>query len=260
MIELSNLTKRFSAAGRPAVDSVFLKVQRGEFLVLLGASGSGKTTTLKMINRLIEPTSGEIRINGQSTSTGDPVALRRSIGYVFQEVGLFPHLSVRENAGLPLRLVGTHPPEADQRVDELLARVDLDPEEYGDRRPQELSGGQRQRVGVARALAASPSVVLMDEPFGAVDPITRAGLQTEIKTLHHDLQLTIVMVTHDLFEALLLADRIGVMTNGKLVALGTPHELLTGDLHPDARALLSAPREQIDRLSHLLTPPADSHE
>lgn len=225
---------------------------RGEFLAILGESGSGKTTTLKLVNRLIEPTAGTIQIDNVDVASTDPVMLRRGIGYVFQEIGLFPHISVRENAGAVLRLLGQSPEQIRERSDEMLTMVGLAPEEFGSRLPSELSGGQRQRVGVARALAAKPGIMLMDEPFGALDPITRVALQDQFQSIRKDLGLTVVMVTHDVHEALLLADRIAIMQHGKIVAEGTPAYLLRHPGHAYAEALLSAPRDQAAKLSALM--------
>src|SRR5687767_1133285 len=212
MIELVDLEKRYGDT--VAVDRVSLRVEKGELLVLLGGSGSGKTTTLKMINRLIEPTAGTVKLDGQDVAGLAAPELRRRIGYAFQAIGLFPHLSVAQNVGITPRLLGWEPAKIAARVDELLDRVDLPAAKYRERRPHELSGGQQQRVGVARALAAEPSVVLFDEPFGALDSVTRARLQEELVALRRALALTAIFVTHDIDEALLLADRIAVMRDG----------------------------------------------
>ena len=205
-----------------AVDDVSLEVAEGEFLAIVGGSGSGKTTLLRLANRLIEADSGTITVEGEDVRAVDPVALRRRIGYVFQSGGLFPHISVAGNIGITPKLSGKPAPEISARVDELLDLVRLDRGEYRDRFPHELSGGQRQRVGVARALAARPKIVLMDEPFGALDPLTRDALGDDFRDLHRKLGLTTVMITHDMTEAILLADRIAVMRAGRLVAQGTP--------------------------------------
>lgn len=212
--------------GRALVADLHLRIQRGETLVLLGRSGSGKTTTLKLINRLLDPTAGEVLVEGRRTIDWDPIRLRRSIGYVIQEVGLFPHFSVERNVGLVPSLEGWESPRIRARVRELLALVGLDPDEFASRRPHELSGGQRQRVGVARALAADPPILLMDEPFGALDPVTRAELQREFRRLAARLGKTIVFVTHDVREALLLGTRIALLAEGKLVAVYPPAEFL----------------------------------
>ena len=212
--------------GRTLLSDLTLEVHRGETLVLLGRSGSGKTTTMKLINRLIDPTEGEVRVDGKSTLEWDPIQLRRRIGYVIQEVGLFPHLSVEENIGLVPRLEEWDAERIKARARALLATVGLDPDLFAARFPAQLSGGQRQRVGVARALAADPPVMLLDEPFGALDPITRRDIQQEFKTLQQRLQKTMVFVTHDVREALLLAHRIGLVKDGKMVLLGPPSDLL----------------------------------
>lgn len=211
--------------GRALIYALSLEVQAGETLVLLGRSGSGKTTTLKLINRLLEPTAGEVLVEGRATTEWDPIRLRRSIGYVIQEVGLFPHFTVERNVGLVPSVEGWTAPRVRERVQEMLEVVGLDPA-LASRYPRELSGGQRQRVGVARALAADPHIMLMDEPFGALDPITRAELQREFRDLQQRLKKTVVFVTHDLREALLLGTRIGLFEAGRLCGLYTPGEFL----------------------------------
>jgi osmoprotectant transport system ATP-binding protein len=234
-----------------AVDDVSLEVAEGEFLAIVGGSGSGKTTLLRLANRLIEADAGRITVEGEDVRSVDPVALRRRIGYVFQSGGLFPHLSVAGNIGITPKLLRQPAAEISARVDELLDLVRLDRTQYRDRFPHELSGGQRQRVGVARALAARPKIVLMDEPFGALDPLTRDALGDDYRGLHRELGLTTVMITHDMTEAILLADRIAVMRGGKLLAQGTPAELSTsGD--PYVGELLRTPRRQAERLKVLL--------
>jgi len=202
-----------------------LEIRQGETVVLVGRSGSGKTTTLKLVNRLLEPTQGEVRVQNRATTSWDPIELRRSIGYVIQEVGLFPHFTVERNVALVPSLEGWEQEKVDRRVRELLALVGLDGDEYVHRYPSQLSGGQRQRVGVARALAADPPILLMDEPFGALDPLTRSELQEEFKQLQGNLKKTILFVTHDLQEALYLGNRIGLMKEGRLTVIGTPEEL-----------------------------------
>ncbi|MBX3565744.1 MAG: ATP-binding cassette domain-containing protein [Sphingomonas sp.] len=242
-----NVSKAF-AGGVTAVDQVTLEIAGGSFVALVGSSGSGKSTLLKMVNRLIDPSGGEVCIGSDPVSTQPVHLLRRRIGYVFQNVGLFPHMSVAENIAIPLRLAGERDTAA--RVAELLALVEL-PAEMAVRMPDALSGGQRQRVGVARALATAPGILLMDEPFGALDPVTRAGLGKAIRALHDRLGLTTILVTHDMAEALLLADRVLVMQSGRIVADATPANLLAGTGGAAANALLAVPREQAERLAEL---------
>ncbi len=247
MIRLEGVSKRY-ADDVMAVEALDLEVEAGEILVLLGESGCGKTTTLRMINRLVEPTCGTISIDGVDVQGTDPVSLRRSIGYVFQGVGLFPHWSVARNVGAVPRLLGWPEARRRERVDELLALVGLDPESHRKRFPDALSGGQQQRVGVARALAARPKVMLMDEPFGALDPVTRAGLQDELLRMRDALGLTIVLVTHDVAEAMLLGDRLAVLDAGRLLQVGTPADLFAAPADPRVRALLETPVAQADRV------------
>jgi osmoprotectant transport system ATP-binding protein len=235
-IEFIDVT--YSISGTPAhdlVSQISLQVRAGETLVLLGRSGSGKTTLLRLINRLLTPSQGQVLVQGRSTQAWDPIRLRRSIGYVIQDAGLFPHFTVAENVALVPTLERWEPARISARVDELLQLVGLDPREFAARRPNQLSGGQRQRVGVARALAADPPVLLMDEPFGALDPVTRAELQREFLALAKRLSKTIVFVTHDLREALLLASRIILLHSGRIVAAAPPREFLSVD-HPEVRA------------------------
>jgi osmoprotectant transport system ATP-binding protein len=227
----------YSVDGTLILENLDLEVQKGEILVLLGASGCGKTTTLKMINRLIEPTSGDVFVEGKRTLDWDPIELRRRIGYVLQEAGLFPHFSVGENVGLVPRLENWDRSKRESRAAELLALVGLEPGRFSDRFPHELSGGQRQRVGVARALAADPDLLLLDEPFGALDAITRTNLQKEFARLAETLGKTAVFVTHDLHEAMLLGSRIALMDKGKIVLLDTPEEFRRSDI-PLVRAYL----------------------
>ncbi len=217
------------------VSGISLEISSGETLVLLGRSGSGKTTLLKLINRLLLPTNGQVFVQGRATSEWDPIRLRRGIGYVIQEAGLFPHFTVAENVALVPTLEKWDAARVAARVEELLTLVGLDPREFSARRPHELSGGQRQRVGVARALAADPPILLMDEPFGALDPVTRAELQREFSALARRLGKTIVFVTHDVREALLLASRIVLLQAGRIVASAAPQEFLHID-HPEVRA------------------------
>jgi osmoprotectant transport system ATP-binding protein len=220
-------------------------------LALVGESGCGKTSTLKMINRLVELTSGLIMVNGQNIMNLDPVKLRRSIGYVIQDIGLFPHLTVEENIGTVPRLMGWSIDRIAERIEELLNLVGLNATEFQKRRPEELSGGQQQRVGLARALAAGPKIMLMDEPFGALDPITRAGVVEEFSKIQKDLSLTVILVTHDMAEALILADRIAVMQSGTIVALGSPSQLLSDPGNPYAEELLSMPQRQARLLNDI---------
>ncbi|MFC7403966.1 ABC transporter ATP-binding protein [Georgenia alba] len=227
-IQLQQVTKRYPGQQRPAVDSVDIDIQAGEILVLVGPSGCGKTTTLKMINRLIEPTSGSIVLDGEDVTRKNADELRRGIGYVIQAGGLFPHMTVAANVGIVPGMLGWDKARIEARVEELLDLVGLDPETYRNRYPRELSGGQQQRVGVARALAADPPVLLMDEPFGAVDPITRQRLQDELLNIQEELGKTIVMVTHDFDEAVKLGDRIAILDVGaRIVQLDTPEVILT---------------------------------
>lgn len=250
MIEIEDVSKAY--AGSDGVSSLTLRVQRGEFLVLIGPSGSGKTTTLNMVNRLVEPDRGVIRIEGKDIRDSDPVQLRRGIGYVFQEAGLFPHLSVAENIAITPRLLGWNETAIQARVEELLALVQLDPTGFRDRRPQGLSGGQRQRVALARALAAKPHILLLDEPFGALDPVTRELVAADVRQIHQSLGLTTLMVTHDMTEALLLADRIAVMRQGTLVQTGTPHELVSHPADPFVAQLIETPRRRAQALAKTL--------
>ncbi len=251
LIAFAHVGKSFDGGCVKAVDDVSLDVAEGEFLAIVGGSGSGKTTLLRLANRLIDADHGSIRVEGEDVRSVDPVALRRRIGYVFQSGGLFPHMSVAGNIGITPKLKGTPAAEIASRVDELLDLVRLDRALYRDRFPHELSGGQRQRVGVARALAAKPKIVLMDEPFGALDPLTRDALGDDYRALHSKLGLTTVMITHDMTEAILLADRIAVMRAGRLLAQGTPSELsASGDAY--VGELLRTPRRQAERLRVLL--------
>ena len=221
--------------GFEAVRAVSLEVARGDCLAILGSSGSGKTTLLKMVNRLIEPTSGEVRVEGRPTRDWDPIALRRSIGYVIQEVGLMPHLSILANVGLVPKLQGRPRSDWEEAARSHLALVGLAPERFGRLRPHQLSGGQRQRVGVARALAADPNLILMDEPFGALDPITRRELQDEFRRLQTRLHKTVIVVTHDVREAIRIADRLALMSEGRLVQHGTAADFLERPATPFVR-------------------------
>ena len=251
-LELSNIGVSYDGGGTFAVDGVGFAAAEGELVVLVGESGCGKTTTLKTINRLVAPTRGTVRIGGEDTAGRNEVELRRSIGYVFQGIGLFPHLNIADNVGVVPRLLGWAPDRIERRVDELLDLVRLDPAEVASRMPAELSGGQQQRVGFARALAAGPSLMLLDEPFGALDPITRDGLRSEFSVLQKELRLTAVMVTHDMTEALLLADRIIVMRRGRIVGQGTPSELIRGARDPYVARLMAWPARQAERLAAMI--------
>lgn len=250
IIRVTALGKSFDGGRTFAVRDLSLAIEKGSLVAVVGQSGSGKTTLLKAINRLID-FDGEVAVEGASVKLADVVALRRRIGYVFQGIGLFPHMSVAENIAITPRLLDWDEARIAARVDELLDLVEL-PRDLGARSPDALSGGQRQRVGVARALAAGPSIVLMDEPFGALDPVTRDSLAGAYRTLHERLELTTVMVTHDVQEAVLMADRIVVMANGAILADGAPGELMGG--HPDHRvaALMATPRRQAERVQALL--------
>jgi osmoprotectant transport system ATP-binding protein len=225
MIELKHVSKIYDG-GHRAVDDVSLSVAEGETVVLIGSSGCGKTTTLKMINRLIEPSSGEIYIRKKNIQHVNPVQLRREIGYVIQQIGLFPHMTIRENIALVPTLLKWTEKRKRERTDALMELVGLAPEQYASRFPHELSGGQRQRVGVARALAANPPILLMDEPFGALDPITRRDIQEEFLKLKQQIRKTIVFVTHDIIEAVTLGDHLAIIDKGKLLQFGPPQEIL----------------------------------
>jgi osmoprotectant transport system ATP-binding protein len=239
LVQFQNVSFSLPTNNGPAniISDLNLTVARGETLVLLGESGCGKTTTLKLVNRLLTPTAGKVQVEGKATTDWDPIALRRRIGYVIQEGGLFPHFSIARNVALVPSLSGWDHERTRERVHELLSLVGLDPNRFAERYPHELSGGQRQRVGVARALAADPPLLLLDEPFGALDPLTRASLQKEFAALTARLGKTAILVTHDVREALILGQRIGLMHKGNLVLLASPDEFLESD-HPQARAYL----------------------
>jgi osmoprotectant transport system ATP-binding protein len=229
LVEFRNVS--YAAGGRPVLQDFNLTIEKGETIVLLGRSGSGKTTALKLVNGLIFPAHGEVVVEGKRTTDWDPVELKRRVGYVIQEAGLFPHFTVSANVGVGPRLAGWTPDKVAARVVEMLKSVSL--EEYADRYPNSLSGGQRQRVGVARALAAQPSLLLLDEPFGALDPVTRLGLQRQFRSLRE----TALFVTHDIREALMLASRIGLLRQGRLEVLAPPEEFVKSD-NSEARAFL----------------------
>lgn len=225
MIVFDHVTKRYAKSGFTVEDLNF-DVREGEILILLGKSGSGKTTALRLINRLIDPTSGTITLGGVDIQTLDPVELRRKIGYAIQHIGLFPHMNVAENIAIVPKLLGWNEEQLEARVDDLLEMVGLNPSQFRTMMPSNLSGGQKQRIGVARCLAADPPVILMDEPFGALDPMMREQLQNEFLEIQKKIHKTIVFVTHDLSEAVKLGDRIAVLEGGKLIQIGTPEELI----------------------------------
>jgi len=251
VIRIEDVTVRYPGADHDAVRSVSLEVRRGELLALVGGSGSGKSTTLLTINAMVRPRHGRVLVDGRSVLDEDPVVLRRRIGFVLQSVGLFPHMTVAENVAVVPRLLGWTKDRVEARVGEMLRLVRLDPDVFGERMPDSLSGGQRQRVGVARALAAESRVLLMDEPFGALDAITRSELQDELSGLQRSLELTTVMVTHDMTEALLLADRVAVMRGGELISSGTPADLLDDPPDDYTASLLDAPRDHAARIAAL---------
>jgi osmoprotectant transport system ATP-binding protein len=234
------------------VNGVSLAVAAREFLAIVGPSGSGKTTLLRLANRLTDPSSGVVRVDGEDVRTLDPISLRRRIGYVFQGVGLFPHMTVAENITITPRLLGWDKARRHARASELLELVRLPAANYRERFPNELSGGERQRVGVGRAIAAGPHIVLMDEPFGAIDPLTRDAVAQDYRRLHDKLGLTTVMITHDLLEAVVLADRIAVLHEGRLIEQGAPKKLMTAAEHAYVRELMDAPRTQAARLRSLV--------
>jgi osmoprotectant transport system ATP-binding protein len=245
MIRLNHVSKTFDGGCSYAVQDLTFQVDQGETIVLLGSSGCGKTTTLKMINRLIEPTEGVIEVGGSDVMGQEPVDLRRRIGYVFQGIGLFPHMTIEQNVELVPRLLGWSVKKRRERAKELLHLVGLSPEEYANRFPDELSGGEQQRVGVARGLSADPVYLLMDEPFGALDALTREILQQELLALKKRLKKTIIFVTHDIFEALLLGDRIAILHKGNLEQIGTKREVLATPATAFVRDLFARPAKQL---------------
>jgi osmoprotectant transport system ATP-binding protein len=252
MIVLEGVSKSFDGGRTFAVEELSLEIKEGETMILLGSSGCGKTTTLKMINRLIEPSKGKIEVGGKDIGTQNPVELRRAIGYVFQGLGLFPHMTVDENIGIVPKLLGWSADKRKKRAEELLELVGLPPQDFFGRYPDELSGGQQQRVAVARALAADPDYLLMDEPFGALDPVTRDNLQQELLEIRKRLGKTIVFVTHDIFEALTLGDRIAVMHEGGLAAVGSADDLVKGERSPVIKELFEKPARQLSDFAEML--------
>ena len=252
MIRLTHVSKTFDDGHSYAVKDISFHVDEGETLVLLGSSGCGKTTTLKMMNRLTETSSGSIEVNGRDIKDQTAVNLRRRIGYVFQEIGLFPHITIEQNVEMVPRLLGWPADKQRRRSHELLGLVGLPPEDYAKRFPDELSGGQQQRAGVARALAADPPYMLMDEPFGALDALTRESLQQELINLKKQLKKTIVFVTHDIFEALLLGDRIAILHQGELQQIGTKQEVLEKPATAFVRDLFAKPARQLAHIKDVL--------
>jgi osmoprotectant transport system ATP-binding protein len=251
-ISFRDICKTYDDGRVTALDHVSLDVQAGEFLAVVGPSGSGKTTLLRLVNRLTEADAGTVRVEGEDVRAVDAIGLRRRIGYVFQGVGLFPHMTVAENVAIIPKLLNWDRPRIAARVDELLELVRLDRGAHRNRLPHQLSGGERQRVGVARAIAAQPHIVLMDEPFGALDPPTRDALGLDYRRLHETLRLTTVMITHDTLEAVLLADRIAVIHAGRIVADSTPQALLGEPQTGYVGELMATPRRQADRLRALI--------
>lgn len=248
MIEVRNLCKSFG--GAQVVHDVSFMVEKGETLILIGLSGCGKTTTLKMTNRLVEPDSGEILINGTNVVERSPFALRRNVGYVIQDIGLLPHFTVGRNVGLVPRLQGWDKQRVAEQTHRMLELVGLEPGDYAERYPRELSGGQKQRVGVARALAGEPEILLMDEPFGALDPITREDLQDEFLKLQETLRKTIVFVTHDIFEAVKMGDRIAVMNNGKIEQIDYPEVILSKPAGPFIERFVGQHKEYLTEYAY----------
>ena len=242
MIELNRVTKIYPGTAQPAVNSISLTVPQGEICVFIGPSGCGKTTLMRLINRLIPLTSGSISVDGKDIMTLNPIELRRQIGYVIQQVGLFPHMTVRDNIATVPKLLGWTKAKIDERVDELLGLVNLDPKEFRDRYPRQLSGGQAQRIGVARAMAANPTTMLMDEPFGAIDPINREVLQDEFLRIQAKLKKTIIFVTHDINEAIKMGQRVVLLQDGQLVQAGLPDELLNRPANEFVKSFVGADR------------------
>lgn len=260
MIRLDKVSKNYEGSGRHAVDSLDLIIETGTTVALIGPSGCGKTTTMRMINRLETPTAGRVLVNDRDVAATDPKELRRSIGYVIQQVGLFPHMTIERNVATVPRLLGWDKARTDRRIDELLELVGLDPSIMRRRLPHELSGGQRQRVGFARALAADPAIMLMDEPFGAIDPITRVRLQDEFRQILKKVSKTVVIVTHDIDEAIKMGDRIAIMRDGRLLQYDTPEAILARPANEFVESFLG-PDRAIKRLrliavASVMAPPA----
>lgn len=243
-IEFCGVSKKFQGAGYPSVDRVSLKILEGEFITILGSSGCGKTTLLKMVNRLYEPSQGKILMFGEDISAMDVVSLRRRIGYVIQQVGLFPHMTIADNIGAVPKLLKWEKGRIERRVEELLTLVGLEPEEYKKRYPSQLSGGQQQRVGLARALAADPKIMLLDEPFGAIDAINRMKLQEELQRIHKGLKKTFLFVTHDINEAFKLGNRVIIMNEGRIRQFGTPEAVVKAPADEFVASLIRSAREQ----------------
>ncbi|MBV9570223.1 MAG: ATP-binding cassette domain-containing protein [Alphaproteobacteria bacterium] len=250
MIRLRDISKTYGG-GPPALGPVNLAIEDRELAVLVGPSGCGKSTMLSLVNRLIEPSAGRIEIDGVDMALCDPVQLRRHIGFVFQDIGLFPHLTVAENIEITPGLLGWRRTDIDSRVLDLLKLVRLDPSHYAGRLPHELSGGEQQRVGIARALAARPKIMLMDEPFGALDPLVRDELGSEYRSIHDQLGITTILVTHDMTEAMLLADRIVVMRSGEIVQNGTPQALLDRPADSFVQSMIDTPRRRANQLAQM---------
>lgn len=248
MIRLENVTKNFAGSDRPAVDNLDLHIEAGTTVAMIGPSGCGKTTTMRMINCLETPTRGRVLVNGRNVADTDPKQLRRTIGYVIQQVGLFPHMTIARNIATVPRLLGWDKARTDRRINELLELVSLDPSVMRDRLPHELSGGQRQRVGFARALAADPAIMLMDEPFGAIDPITRVRLQDEFRQILKKVSKTVVIVTHDIDEAIKMGDRVAIMRDGRLLQYDSPEAILANPANEFVENFLG-PDRTIKRLS-----------
>jgi len=241
-----NVTKKFNNSNTNSVDHVNASIKEGEFITILGSSGCGKTTLLKMTNRLYEPSEGKIVLFGEDISTVDPIVVRRRMGYVIQQVGLFPHMTIEENIAAIPKLLKWDKEKIHDRISELLKLIDLDPETYRYRYPSQLSGGQQQRVGLARALVTDPKIMLMDEPFGAIDAITRLNLQNELKRLHDGMKKTFLLVTHDINEAFKLGDRVMIMNEGKLLQFDTPKNIVQNPADDFVATLIRSARDQED--------------